>query len=304
MTTLKLKIADIIIELKSKFPMQPINEKISWRFCNFIYKGKKRAQIVLTIEVVNQLPKVKFSKKRIFLTRHPATNEKNWALYKSNGLFILATFVVSKIHEIFLNQDFTRGKVYYKTTADADGSWKPEDIIYDALQVILINYITGRDGIFVHAVGMKDIDKRGLLFVGKSGDGKSTTARIWHKFSEATVLNDDRIIIRKNKDKFLIYGCPWHGEFTDYLISKIETTDLNSVFFLEHSKFNSFQLVPTVKAFNLLYPCTFHTFWDRKGIGNAIRFSSQLTKEVPCFKLGFKNDKEMIEFVRGISLKR
>ncbi|GAF88373.1 unnamed protein product, partial [marine sediment metagenome] len=151
-----------------------------------------------------------------------------------------------------------------------------------------------------HAIGVKDLDGRGLLFAGKSGCGKSTTARLWHKRSKAMVLNDDRIIVRKVRGKFLIYGSPWHGEFSDYLTSRIESASLEKLFFIHHSLKNTVRRISQKKAFSVLYPALFPTFWDKECLENIVSFCQNLIKSVPCYSLGFVGDKKIIEFVRKI----
>jgi hypothetical protein len=167
--------------------------------------------------------------------------------------------------------------------------------------VLLINYFAQRNaGIFTHAIGIRELDGKGLLFAGKSGSGKSTTARLWYKHSKAMVLNDDRIIIRKLKDKFFIYGSPWHGAFSDYLISRIESAPLEKLFFIYRAPKNTVRQIPKKEAFNLLYPTLFPTFWDKGCLENIVSFCQDLIKKTPCYKLGFVNDNRIIRFVRTI----
>ena len=174
-----------------------------------------------------------------------------------------------------------------------------EDIIYDFLQVLLINYFAlHKKEIFVHSIGVKDLDGKGLLFAGKSGAGKSTTAKLWHKYSKAMVLNDDRIIVRKLNGKFFIYGAPWHGEFSDYLYSKIESAPLEKLFFIYHATHNTIRQISQKEAFNWLYPALFPTFWDKGNLENIVSFCQDLLRNVACYRLGFVNNKKIIEFVR------
>jgi hypothetical protein len=147
-------------------------------------------------------------------------------------------------------------------------------------------------------VGIKDVDGGGLLFAGESGAGKSTTARLWHKHSKAMVLNDDRIIVRKVNGKFFIYGSPWHGEFSDYLTSRIDSAALKRIFFIHHSPKNIAIQISPKPAFNLLYPALFPTFWDKNCLGNIAAFCDDLVKNVPCYSLGFVNNEKVINFIR------
>ena len=215
--------------------------------------------------------------------------------------YIYSCPLEEKKQVMLVNETFDRVTAYLLSKKGKGQVWKTTDIIYDFLQVLLINYFSQRNqGIFTHSVGVKDLDNQGLLFTGKSGCGKSTTARLWHRHSQAMVLNDDRIIVRKNNGKFFIYGCPWHGEFSDYLSSRIESARLAKLFFIHHSSKNIVKPILEKTAFQLLYPAMFPVFWDKENLSNIVSFCQDLVKSVPCFSLGFVNNKRIIKFVRRI----
>lgn len=302
----KLRIADIIIKIQSNFALEQLTEKekkvqITGRFNNFFYKGKAKPDIIVKVDIVDKLPKIK-KKKDIFVTFHFQDGSENWRLFKRGSAYVYKCPLEDRKQLVLINKTFDRVTVYLLPKKEKGYVWNVADIIYDFLQVLLINYFAQRnEGIFTHAIGVKDLDRKGLLFAGKSGAGKSTTARLWHKHSKAIVLNDDRIIVRKFNGKFLIYGSPWHGEFSDYLDSRIESAPLKKLFFIHHSSKNIARQVSEKKAFSLLYPALFPTFWDKECLENIVSFCQDLVKDVPCYSLGFVNGNKVIEFVRSLT---
>ena len=118
------------------------------------------------------------------------------------------------------------------------------------------------------------------------------------------VLNDDRIIVRKNDGKFFIYGAPWHGEFGDYLASRIDSAPIDKLFFIHHAPRNNVRHIREKEAFNSLYPAIFPTFWDKGCLENIVSFCQDLVEGTPCFSLGFVNDRRVIDFVRRINIKK
>jgi hypothetical protein len=295
----KLRIAGIIIQIESGFKGELFIKEAKWRFDNFIYKGTKKSHIILKVKIVDKLPKLNWTK-RLFLTIHPDSNEINWGLYKKNGRYMLKTYTPEKKQCLLLNSGFDKGVVYALADKRGDLTWRLTDIIYDALQIILINHLIQKEGVFVHAIGLKDVDNKGVVFIGKTRSGKSTLARLWHKYSRATVINDDRIIIRRIKGSFFIYGSPWHGDFSDYLISKIDSAKPHNLLFIHHSKNNSLKLISGKRAFNLLYPNLFPALWDKRGLNKTIIFCQDLVGNLPSYSLGFRKDKAVIGFVRRI----
>jgi hypothetical protein len=303
MVEIKLKIADTIIHMQSDFALEQLTEKeqkhqFAERFDNFFYKGKDRSDIVIKVNIVDKLPEIKPAKD-IFITTHFQDGSENWRLMKKDRVYIYKSPLQNKQQVMLVNETFEKVTAYLLPKKDKGRVWALIDIIYDFLQVLLISYFAlKKKGIFVHSVGIKDLDSRGLLFAGKSGCGKSTTARLWHKHSKAMVLNDDRIIVRKLNGKFFIHGSPWHGEFSDYLASHIESAPIDRLFFIYHASKNNTRGISEKEAFKMLYPALFPTFWDKGCLENIVSFSRDLVKTAPCYSLGFVNNKEVIQFVR------
>lgn len=304
-TKVHLKIADLIIRLESKFPLKKLNKEeqevlFSERYKNFIYSGNSHPDILIKIKIVPRLPKI-IERKTIFITHHFQDGEENWRLLKVGNYYIYSSPLKDKLIWARINKGFDNITAYLVPDKNNNWAWKYEDIVYDFLQVVLISYFAQRKkGVFAHAVGIKDVNKAGLIFIGKSGAGKSTIARIWYSRSKAIILNDDRIIIRKNKGGFFIYGSPWHGAFSDYLASRIESAQLKKIMFIYHSKKNKVSSVSGRHAFVSLYPAMFPPFWDKGFLDNASSLFQELIKCVPCYKMGFRNDEKVISFVRKI----
>lgn len=310
-THVKLRIADAIIFMQSNFSLERLTEQeeeeqIQQRFKNFFYNGNKAADIIINVTVVDKLPQIKGE--NVFITRNFEDNSENWRLLKKNRTYIYKSPLEGKKQVVLVKQDFSRAKAFLLPKKLKGKVWYATDLIYDFLQVLLINYFSYHNkGIFTHAIGVKDRNGRGLLFAGKSGAGKSTTARIWHKYSKAMVLNDDRVIVRKTGRKFFIYGSPWHGEFSDYLESRIESAPLEEIFFIYHSSKNKTQAISEKAAFTSLYPALFPTFWDKSCLSNIASFCHDLIKSIPSYSFGFVNNRKVIEFVRrsvGKNLKK
>ena len=316
MFKISLKIADIIIKMQSKSFLQPFDfkDKMDFRFRNFLYQGKKEPEITVDVNIVKKLPQFSDAK-TLFVTYHFQDGSENWRLLRQGNSYVYKSPLEDKKQVMLVNRGFNKVKAYLlpkkkdKVSNEKERElvkkyngffWNVTDIIYDFLQVLLINYLAviKKDGIFTHSMGIKDTDQQGLLFTGKSESGKTTLAKLYHKHSKDLVLNDDRIIIRRMKNNFYIYGSPWHGEFSDYLDSRVDRAKLKSILFLQKAKGNSIKPISLSKAFKFLYPAMFPTFWDRRGTEMITAFLSDLLSKVSCFRLKFKNDKSVIGFIR------
>ncbi|MFH0825414.1 MAG: hypothetical protein V2B18_21895, partial [Pseudomonadota bacterium] len=158
---------------------------------------------------------------------------------------------------------------------------------------VLTACLLGRGrGLLVHSCGVSD-SGRGLLFVGNSGHGKSTMARLWA--GRAIILNDDRIIIRRREDIFLMYGTPWHGDVKSCFP---ESVPVHKVFFLSQSTENYAVRVRGARAVAELLTRSFPPFWNAHGMSFTLDFAAALCAAVPLYELGFSPDEGIVEFVR------
>ncbi len=298
-----LKLAEIIITFQSELPHEAFSRKelkyqFIERFKGLLYHGRKKADIVIDVFVVDELPVLKEAQD-IYATYHPDTGEENWRIARYKDSYVYSSFEKDKEQVVFVNRPFNACQAYVCPKKRKGFVWNVADLIYDFLQILLINYLASRkEGILAHAVGIRDADGRGWLFAGKSGAGKSTIARLWHGHEGAQVLNDDRIIIRRFGDRFFMYGSPWHGDFSDYLKTCAQKARLKDIFFIHHGLKNIIRPVSGAASFRLLYPAIIPVFWDDELIRNIIIFCERLIDRVACFHFGFKNDGKLPDFVR------
>ena len=70
---------------------------------------------------------------------------------------------------------------------------------YPLDELLIMHRLTQECAIELHGCGIVSADGTGNLFVGHSGAGKSTTARLWTAREVVEVLSDDRIIVRRDR---------------------------------------------------------------------------------------------------------
>src|SRR6058998_1308695 len=110
-----------------------------------------------------------------------------------------------------VDRGFTAGEVWLHQPYFPSGL-PVHPLEYPLDELLLIHLLAEGRGVEVHACGVVTPDGQGYLFVGQSGAGKTTMARLWQKAQAGTVLSDDRIILRKIDGTLWMYGTPWHGE--------------------------------------------------------------------------------------------
>ena len=107
--------------------------------------------------------------------------------------------------------DFSRISASIATESPDCGS-----ILTSMLRIAFAQAILRRDGISIHASTVI-ADGRAWIFLGKSGTGKSTHARIWlRNIPGARLLNDDNPSVRLVDGKAVAFGTPWSGKTPCY----------------------------------------------------------------------------------------
>lgn len=89
-------------------------------------------------------------------------------------------------------------------------------VLTSMLRIAFAQAILRRDGISIHASAVA-ADGKAWLFLGKSGTGKSTHARLWlRNIPGSRLLNDDNPAVRLVDGKAVAFGTPWSGKTQCY----------------------------------------------------------------------------------------
>jgi hypothetical protein len=222
-----------------------------------------------------------------------------WRLYwdgaRHRFLFTSPALGPLPYKEATFEPDFTSGKVTLRRACceHAQGLWPLE---YPLDELLLQGLLARGRGAEIHACGVKDSSGRGLLFVGQSGAGKTTLARLWETMPDTKVLSDDRIIVRRVGGRLTMYGTPWHGEAA---LVEPASAPLTGIFFLEHDAANALLPLRGAAAATRLFACGFPPFHDRDGLNFTLAFFAELAGEVPCHELRFAPDRKAVDFVEA-----
>jgi len=160
-------------------------------------------------------------------------------------------------------------------------------------EVLFLARLSRGRGVMVHACGIS-YHGRGILFLGTSGSGKSTTAQLWQGREGVTVLSDDRVVIRPDGKGYRIYGTPWYG---DAGCEEPASAPLSAVFILEQAPRNRVQEMTPSAAVAQMMVRAFPAMWDRQGLDFAVRFLTRLAEQFPVRRLHFMADPSSTEAV-------
>jgi hypothetical protein len=194
----------------------------------------------------------------------------------------------------WFDPSFERGHVVLNRSTFTPGS-PIFPLEYPLDELVLMHRLALGEGVEVHALGLADSDGSGYLFLGHSGAGKSTTARLWMSQPGVQLLSDDRIILRKQEGKFWMYGTPWHG---DAGVASPGRAPLSAIFFLEQAPLDELAPISQSKGAAELFARAFLPHYLKSGIQFTLDFLDQLTRSVPCSTFRFTPTPSAVEAIR------
>jgi len=166
---------------------------------------------------------------------------------------------------------------------------------YPLDEVLMIHHLASGKGLEVHALGVVDEAGEGHLFLGHSGAGKSTSARLWLGQKDARILSDDRIILRRRGGQVWMHGTPWHG---DAGIASPDCALLTHIYVLEQWARNELVAMPRGVATAEIFARSFVPRHCPEALNFALQFIEELAGELPCDVFRFVPQQSAVEVIR------
>ncbi len=271
---LKFEFGRVGVAFNIKHPR--IRKQIALRYKDFA--SHKKPQVHIDIEYKNLLNPDRNS----FIYKSNA-----WILASKNG-YLFMYFPTREICSVVkFDKRLKRIKFY---TKDLSG----QSVLYH-LPGVLYRLILPRKNAWVfHGCGILH-NQKGYLFIAESEGGKSTIAKLALNYG-LKVLNDERIIIRKEKNLFKIYSSPWYQE-----VKEIENSSsyIRQLFFLKKSRCNRIKPMSKTEALEKLIKNNFSLTISNDIIKESFGICLDLAEKLKCYWLEFKPDKSLWSFLNG-----
>jgi MoaA/NifB/PqqE/SkfB family radical SAM enzyme len=219
-----------------------------------------------------------------------------WAISRKSGIWyylgISPNLEDDELHRVAVfSPDHCHATIYSpKKTADQilENGWHSLSL-FPTDQIWLGPILAERQAVLIHSAAAV-LNGKGLVFVGHSDAGKSTTMELLktgrsQNGLRAEVLCDDRNIIRKWDDGWKVHGTWSHGTTADVSAG---TAPLCAILFLEQSKENC--IVPVTDR-KVIWKCLLATliraavtadWWQKE-----LDILEKIVAEVPCYIMKF-----------------
>jgi Serine kinase of the HPr protein, regulates carbohydrate metabolism len=134
-----------------------------------------------------------------------------------------------------------------------------------------------------HAAAVS-LDGKGYMFLGKSGTGKSTHARLWiQNLHGVELMNDDNPAVSVKPDgTAVVYGTPWSGKTPCY---KNISAPLGGIVLLSQAPFNKIARLNGIGAYAAIVPSISGKRWDSKLADGLHDTENTLATNIPVWHL-------------------
>jgi len=220
-----------------------------------------------------------------------------WRVERSRGRLVYRFRIPKRrpphYKAVVIDARLSRGTLHFDRTKRG-----PHFALDYPLDELLFQHRLAREGaVEVHGCGVV-WQGLTLLFCGRSGAGKSTTARLWQRHARgARLLSDDRVVLRPGPHGVRAYGTPWHG---DGGFASAASAPLGALFFLRHGRTTRLRPLQPAEAAARLFTRSFPPPWDREGVARALDACADAAARVPAFELSFRPRSEAVAAVRAL----
>jgi hypothetical protein len=207
------------------------------------------------------------------------------------------------------NQEHTYADIY----SDSNDSWRAGNLhsltLFPTDQILIGRLLNDRKGCYLHSAGAI-LAGEGLIFVGHSETGKSTTTRLLMEYgsvadhggmpTKVEILCDDRNIVRKHEGGWLVYGSWSHGDIPDVSPA---FAPLRAICFIEQASENN--LIPLTDQRNIrrrLLACVIKPFVTSTWWQKTLDIIEQMASELPCYIMHFDKSGAIVQELVSLAL--
>ncbi|MDD3878070.1 MAG: hypothetical protein PHT69_15735 [Bacteroidales bacterium] len=257
--------------------------------------------VMLHIRVEAELPFVLTDAVEVFRARDPELKPEQsysdflWAVYQYRNENFVVTAEPQRNIFPYLYAYFPKNEeewtIFCSGNYYNEGSLVLNPLAYPMGPLLMYHLALYNDAIMIHASGI-EFNKKGLVFSGFSGIGKSTMAGLWHT-NGYKVINDDRLMLRMIDGQCHVFNTPM-----PYADQPKETILKHAFLLKQHPTNYLVKLDGVHKLTRILAFCIQHHY-DKEHIRIIMDTISRIASCITVHELGFVPDNSVIELIKN-----
>lgn len=163
----------------------------------------------------------------------------------------------------------------------------------------MLSYVAAaapRSRVLLHSACVRTAAGEGVAFIGHSGVGKSTHARLWLRYVPGcTLMNDDQPIVSLEEDGIpYIYGSPWSGKTVCYRQMK---APLKLVCLMKQASQNRLISLTNLQGFTTLLAAVSMIKEQTEVYRGIVRTLARVVESIPVVYLENRPEQEAVQLV-------
>lgn len=180
-----------------------------------------------------------------------------------------------------------------------DDKWKnavilplqnPEHLSSFFCQIFYVHAVQ-RHILYFHS-SLIEFGNRGLMFLGPSGIGKTTQAKLWNKYRDALIINGDVVFVQETDENFLGWGTPWHGSSS---YCENANVPVHAMIVLKQDLENSIRELTGFEKVTAVSNSVFYPRWLENGMELCLESLDHLLTAIPVYELSCRPDEEAVK---------
>jgi hypothetical protein len=152
-----------------------------------------------------------------------------------------------------------------------------------------------KGGIVLHGAAI-EYDRKGIIFTGTSGAGKSTQAHLWQKYREALIINGDCPVVKIMDGIPKVFGSPWCGTSGEAINRSVP---LSAVVLVKKGQKDSIRELKGNEAFLAVLANVLHSNFDRNSLDLAIANLQNIIGRIRVFEMICTISEKAVETLEG-----
>lgn len=204
----------------------------------------------------------------------------------------------TKRPNIFISQRYPKIRMVadhdYKNAVIGGYCGGYQEGVMELMMMAVYSFLARREWLLLHASLIAQAEN-GLIFIGKSGIGKTTQAALWKKYLGAEILNGDKVFISGEESGGIkAWGSPWKGS-SPYGLNR--SVALKAVIALQQGAANQIRQLECMEKLQYLTPHVFYPFWDNGCLKQGMNTMEKLSA-LPVYLLTCRPDEEAVRLTR------